>query len=220
MPTAAEQVPSQPHVSWAVALAVGWGSLRRRFLRSLVAMIGVVLAVAFLTYMLATDHVTAAMVNLNDDSLNVLLQRAGVNIFEAGKSDRMTLLLIGLSLLTCLVGIINSMLMAVTERIREIGTLKCLGALDSFIVKTYLIESSIQGLIGTVLGILIGLMVALAVAAKSFGGWVFTDFPAAEILRTAGIAFVMGGVLSIAASIAPAYWAARKEPVDAMRVEE
>jgi len=183
-------------------------------------MAGVVLAVAFLTYMLCTEHITEALVKVNSDDLNRLLQKAGVDIFEVGQTDRMMVLLIGLSLLTCLVGIINSMLMAVTERIKEIGTLKCLGALDSFIVKTYLIESSIQGLIGTVLGMIIGLLVALAVSAHAFGRWVFLEFPGGAILKALSLSFAIGAVISVVASIAPAYWAAKKEPVDAMRVEE
>ena len=132
----------------------------------------------------------------------------------------MMLLLIGLSLLTCLVGIINSMLMAVTERIKEIGTLKCLGALDAFIVQTYFIESSIQGLIGTVLGMIIGIVVAIGVALSAYGTWVFAEFPGLAITHALSVAFVIGAVISVSASIAPAYWAAKKEPVDAMRVEE
>ena len=50
------------------------------------------------------------------------------------------------------------MLMSVTERFREIGTMKCLGALDGFIVKLFLIESLFQGMAGTVMGVLLGLV--------------------------------------------------------------
>ena len=46
-----------------------------------------------------------------------------------------------MSLLVCTVGITNSMLMAVTERFKEIGTMKCLGALDSFVVVLFMLES-------------------------------------------------------------------------------
>lgn len=215
-----DSIPEQKSVTWALAFSVGWGSLKRRFFRSLVTMLGVVLAVSFLTYMVVSDGVTSSLVAANQDELNRLLQEANVDIFSAGQTDRMTVLLIGLSLLTCLVGIINSMLMAVTERIREIGTLKCLGALDSFIVKTYFIESSVQGLMGTVMGMIIGLVVALATAVKSFHGWVFTCFPYGAVGKALALAFVMGAVLSVAAAILPAYWAAKKEPVEAMRVDQ
>lgn len=216
----AADVPEQARASWGLALVVSWGSLRRRLLRSLITMLGIILAVAFLTYMLVTNDITDVLVKVDNDNLNVLLQKAGVDIFEVGKTDRMMMLLIGLSLFTCLVGIINSMLMAVTERISEIGTLKCLGALDEFIIKTYLIESSVQGIFGTIVGMTVGLTVALGVSLKSYGGYVFSNLPVLDILKTMSVAFIIGGIISVTASILPAYWAAKKEPVEAMRVEE
>jgi putative ABC transport system permease protein len=215
-----KEIPSQAPVPWSVAFAVSWAGLRRRLMRSMITMLGIVLAIAFLTYMIVVDDSVKALVAANEDALNLLLQKAGVDIFAAGKRDTMMLLLIGLSLLTCLVGIVNSMLMSVTERIREIGTMKCLGALDSFIVKTYFIESSLQGVIGTIVGIVIGLAVAMSVLFATYGGYMFTYFPGRAVVNAMGIAFISGAVISVAASIAPAYWAARKEPVNAMRVEE
>jgi ABC-type lipoprotein release transport system permease subunit len=112
------------------------------------------------------------------------------------------------------------MLMSVTERIKEIGTLKCLGAQDSFIVKTYFIESSLQGVLGTILGVLIGLLVAVGIGMISYGRYVLQCFPIWEVGCSAILAFLIGSFMSVIASIAPAYWAARKQPVDAMRVEE
>lgn len=213
-------IPDQIRIPWRVAFMVSLAGVRRRLFRSLVTMAGVVLAIAFLCYMLVTGDITAALVAADIGELNIILQSSGVDIQAAGKTDTMLLMLIGLSLFTCLVGIINAMLMAVTERIKEIGTLKCLGALDSFIVKSYFIESSLQGVFGTALGIGIGLLVALAVALQGYGRYVPAHFPAAAVLWSLGRAFLMGTMLSVVASIAPAYWAAKKEPVDAMRVEE
>ena len=149
-----------------------------------------------------------------------MLLYAGVVIVAGKSSDSMTLLMLGLSLLTCLVGIINAMLMSVTERIKEIGTLKCLGALDSFIVKTYFIESSLQGVIGTIFGLCTGLVVAIGVSLYSYKGYVFNAFPWFEVLRSLVGALLIGSLISVAAAIAPAYWASIKQPVDAMRVEE
>jgi len=217
---AQQKIPNQTPVPWVVVLAVSWGSLRRRFFRSLITMLGVVLAIAFLTYMMVTDDVVKALIALKDDRLNVLLQKAGVDIFSGGGRDTMMLLLIGLSLLTCLVGIVNAMMMSVTERIKEIGTLKCLGARDGFIVQTYFVESSMQGVMGTVLGMAGGLLVAVAVGLGTYGGAVVINFPVGLALKSLGLALVMGTLMSVAASILPAYWAAKKQPVDAMRVEE
>ena len=219
-PTTRGLIPDQVKVPWGVVLGVSWGSLRRRFLRSLITMLGVVLAIAFLTYMMVTDDLMRALIALKDDRLNVLLQKAGVDIFTGGAKDPMMVMLIGLSLLTCLVGIVNAMMMSVTERIKEIGTLKCLGARDGFIVQTYFVESSMQGVIGTALGMVGGLLVTLAVGLGTYGQVVLSHFPVGPALQSLGLALVMGSLMSVGASILPAYWAAKKQPVDAMRVEE
>ena len=212
-------IPSQTKVPWSVVFSVSWGSLCRRIFRSLITMIGVVLGIAFLTYMLVNDSIVTSLIAMRNDAVNVLLQKAGVDILREG-SDPMMLLLIGLSLLTCLVGIINAMLMSVTERIKEIGTLKCLGAEGVFIVRTYFVESSLQGVIGTLCGVLAGLLVGIAVNVIAYGGFVFRVFPWLDIIKAGLIAFAIGSIMSIMASIIPAYWAACKQPVDAMRVDE
>lgn len=216
-----QAIPEQEEISWRIAFTVSWAGLRRRILRSLITMLGIVLAIAFLTYMLVIDNVTESLKAVSgNDALTVLLQKAGVDTFAAGKTDSMMLLLIGLSLLTCLVGIVNSMLMSITERVREIGTMKCLGAMDSFIVKAYFIESSLQGVFGTLCGNAIGLVVALVILLASYGRHVPAHFPGLKILTSLGVSFLIGALISIVASIAPAYMAARKQPVDAMRVDE
>ena len=107
--------------------------------------------------------------------------------------------------------------MAVTERFREIGTMKCLGALDSFIVKLFLLESTFQGIAGTTVGILIGLGLTLLLALMDFGQFVFTYFPGVGILKAAVVAFIAGTVLSLIGAMLPAYRAAKMEPVEAMR---
>lgn len=128
--------------------------------------------------------------------------------------------LICLSLLVCVVGIVNAMLMSVSERTREIGTMKCLGALDTFILKVFLIESSFQGLIGTALGITLGFLLTFIRSLFSYGWYALTYFPAVRIGTYAVAAVVIGFVLSVVAALYPAYRAANMEPVEAMRVEE
>ena len=199
---------------------VSWNSLKRRLGRSIVTMIGVILAIAFLAYMLINNSITFALIAAQDDKLSVLLQERGVDIYSQGETDSMTILLICLALITCLVGIVNSMLMSVTERVKEIGTLKCLGAKDFFILQSYFIESSLQGVLGTIVGIFLGAFVAVGTALLSYKGFVFPYFPWMGLLGAMALSFVIGSFISVVASIAPAYWAARKEPVEAMRVEE
>ena len=214
------KIAEQASVPWGVVFQVSLGSLRRRILRSFIAMTGVILAIAFLCYMLVNHEITQALVALNDNDVNWLLQQAGVDPFTAGRTDTRMFILIGLSLLTCLVGIMNAMLMSVTERVKEIGTLKCVGALDSFIVKTFFIESLMQGVIGTLLGIGIGVAVGLAVCVFTYRSHALTNCPWLRVAAASGVAFLIGSCISMLASIAPAYWAARKQPVEALRVEE
>ena len=128
--------------------------------------------------------------------------------------------LILISLTVCAVGITNAMLMSVTERFREIGTMKCLGALDSFIVKLFLLESTLQGVAGTGVGIVIGFVIMLASGLAAFGGSVFEFIPWLQMGLIAVYAVLIGAGLSIAGAILPALRAAQMAPVEAMRADE
>ena len=112
--------------------------------------------------------------------------------------------LLGLALLVAFVGILNAMLMSVTERFREIGTMKCLGALDGFIIKLFLIESLFQGIVGTVLGILIGLGLSFAAAAASYGGYAWINLPVSELITGVAICLLIGIGLTVAGALYPA----------------
>jgi len=216
----ARDIPEQTPVSWPIVMSVSMAGLRRRFSRAMITMVGVVLANAFLCYMLVNESVVRALIAFGNDDLNILLQNANVDIFSGGRTDQMTLLLIGLTLLTSLVGIINAMLMAVTERVREIGTLKCLGATDQFVVRTYFVESTVQGVCGSVIGMVLGLIVSMVVNFNNYGSYTLKTFPLKGVLISLLVSLAAGAVLSVVAAIVPAYMAARKQPVEALRVEE
>ncbi len=127
--------------------------------------------------------------------------------------------LIGLALLVAFVGILNAMLMSVTERYREIGTMKCLGALDGFIIKLFLIESLFQGIVGTVLGIAIGLGLSMAAVSISYGAFAWKNVPWDEIFRGVLICLVVGVGLTVAGALYPSWRAARMQPIEAMRAD-
>ena len=95
-----QHIPEQANVPWSTAFVVSWSSLRRRLGRSIVTMIGVILAIAFLAYMLINNSITAALIAARDDDLSVLLQERGVDIYSQGETDSMTVLLICLALIT------------------------------------------------------------------------------------------------------------------------
>ncbi len=213
-------IPRQAPLPWLIVLRVSLAGMQRRMMRSVVTVSCVVLALAFLSYMLVLADITQALVLVNDARLNILLQERGVDIFADTQMDPMTMLLIGLALLTCTVGIANSMLMSVTERVREIGTLKCLGARDRFIIKSYLVESTLQGLCGALIGIVLGSVVAAGASALTYPGFVARAFPAGAVVNSLLFSLLCGLFIAVVAAIWPAAAAARKRPVDALRVEE
>jgi len=123
-----------------------------------------------------------------------------------------------ISLVVTFICISNSLLMSVTERFKEIGTMKCLGALSSFVRKLFLIESSLIGLVGAVAGAIVGLAFAIIGYGLTFG------FPLVlSSLRLGTIMFyflpcLAAGVgLSVMAALYPASFAARMVPGTALR---
>lgn len=203
------------------AFRISLRSIQTRFFRSMITMAGVILAIAFLMSCWTNDIVTRSLRGSGNPEVDVLLQLSGEetdpSAVEAGNA-RLTWI-ISLSLLVCVAGVLNSMLMAVTERFQEIGTMKCLGALDPFIVKIFLLESLLLGSIGSVLGLLVGLVLSLIGLSVGFGRYVWQYFPLADVMYYALYSFLIGTTLSVLGAIYPAWTAARMEPVEAMRVE-
>jgi putative ABC transport system permease protein len=212
------------------ALEISLRSLKIRFGRSLITTSGIILAIAFLMSVWSQNEIIGSLREANKSEINLVLQKNGVETLasegaDASEESKARLAeerskqtwLISLSLLVCVVGIANAMLMSVTERFREIGTMKCLGALDSFIIKLFLLESTFQGAAGTVVGIIIGLLMTLLLALVDYGMFVFEYFPVGGILRSALAAIISGTLLSLIGAMLPAYKAAKMEPVEAMR---
>lgn len=129
------------------------------------------------------------------------------------------ILLVGISLLVCVVGVTNAMLMAVTERFREIATLKCLGALDRTIAVVFLSEAVASGLAGALLGIPAGLLLAVLRLWADLHIVLWPSLPWYSIAGLAIGSLILGAVLAALAAVYPALKAARLAPMEAMRVE-
>ncbi|MCE9614252.1 MAG: ABC transporter permease [Lentisphaerae bacterium] len=135
----------------------------------------------------------------------------------AGERFR-TLWIVLISLAVTVIGVANALLMSVTERFREIGTMKCLGALSSFIRRLFLIESALIGLAGSVLGVLAGTLMTMGVYGCIYGFALVFGTIAYGALALAGVAATLAGaVLAVLAALYPAHFASRMVPAAALR---
>lgn len=135
-----------------------------------------------------------------------------------GLGERTTWLLF-ISLMVCVVGITNAMLMSVTERYREIATLKCLGALDGSILLIFVMEACLLGLAGSIIGVGLGIVIGLGRMGLNFGELAFSSLPWLDLMTAFLVVTLAGIILAGIASIYPSLKAARLAPMEAMRIE-
>jgi len=136
----------------------------------------------------------------------------------SGAGGRMRWLVLA-SMLVCVVGISNSMLMSVTERFREIATLKCLGALDGFIMLMFVLEAAFLGIVGGTLGAVLGTLLGLGRMLLPYGSLVMASLPVGNLAAAIALSSVLGVVLAAIASVYPSFKAARLAPMEAMRIQ-
>ncbi|HEX2203387.1 MAG TPA: ABC transporter permease, partial [Longimicrobium sp.] len=120
--------------------------------------------------------------------------------------------LVGISLVVGAVVIMNIMLVSVSERTREIGVRKSLGARRADILLQFLVESSTLSGLGALLGIGLGIGLAGVVQAT-------TPMPAAVAPWSIGLAVLLGVGVGVGAGVYPAYRASRLDPIVALRSE-
>ena len=120
----------------------------------------------------------------------------------------------GISLFVGGIGIMNIMLVSVTERTREIGLRKAIGARRGIILTQFLIESVVLSVIGGIVGILLGAGIAYSVALLSNG-----QFQAVVTPDAIGLAFGFSMLVGILFGVYPAAQAAKLNPIDALRYE-
>ncbi len=156
---------------------------------------------------------------IGDDDFTVFTQQDFLQTFET-ITGVLTIFLGGIAAISLLVGgigIMNIMLVSVTERTREIGLRKALGARKKDILLQFLTESSLLSLFGGIIGILFGWLIAFAVGqvatatGNNFVPIVGTD----AILLSTGFSAIIG----LFFGIYPASRAASLEPVEALRSE-
>lgn len=153
------------------------------------------------------DFTVLALQSLLEQSAQIL---SFVTLFTAAVA--------GISLVVGSIGVANIMLVTVTERTREIGIRKAIGARRRVILQQFLIESMLLTGLGGVTGILLG--IGLSVAAGLILPQLVTDFPPPVV--SAGsvlLAFSISLVIGLVAGGYPANRAARLRPIDALRYQ-
>jgi putative ABC transport system permease protein len=153
------------------------------------------------------------------------------SLLDASKSLRIFFsvfdLLLGifgsLALAVATLGIINTLVMAILERRREIGVLKALGAADSDVKQLFFVEAGVMGLAGGVLGVFFGWLIGQALTLGTNIYLKRQDLPGVEISAVPW--WLIGGAIgfavfvSLVAGLYPASRAAKLNPVDALRYE-
>lgn len=207
----------------AKSVEIAYKNIKVRFFRSLITTLSLVLAVSFLSYTEVSNDVANGMLASGNPELRQNIIRAGFDLepgtTNVAASPKQRWIII-LSLLVCTVGIVNAQLMAVTERFREIGTMKCLGALDGFVLRLFILEAGMQGLAGSAAGALMGAAFAFAGGLARYGGPAMRHIAATEVAASIAAATGIGIGLSFLGVLYPAWVAARMQPVEAMRVEQ
>lgn len=128
-------------------------------------------------------------------------------------------IIIGVALISLVVGglsVINTMAMSAAERTREIGIKRSIGAQRGRIMREFIAEAALIGLMGGLIGLVLGAIVVVAAneAGRSSGTLLFQLTPG-----TAIFAVVFSTVLASLAGLVPAWNAARLDPVEALRYE-
>ena len=117
-----------------------------------------------------------------------------------------------ISLLVGGIGVMNIMLVSVTERTREIGTRKALGAKNSAIRLQFIVESVIICLIGGIIGIALGMLMG-------YSGAALLGFPARPSVQAIVIAVGFSMLIGVFFGYYPANKAAKLDPIEALRYE-
>ncbi|WP_029422333.1 ABC transporter permease [Alicyclobacillus macrosporangiidus] len=148
------------------------------------------------------------------DDFNILNQTTVLNTL-GNITQMLTLLLDGISAISLLVGgigIMNIMLVSVTERTREIGIRKAIGAKKGVILFQFLLESLTLSVAGALMGVAIGGIGALVAGRLMNAGNLFSPV-------AAGLGVVFSVVIGIVFGVYPARKAANLKPIDALRFE-
>ncbi|MHA1969842.1 MAG: ABC transporter permease [Candidatus Hodarchaeales archaeon] len=174
---------------------LSFSNIRRRFFRSVIT--------SFMAALLTSSLI-----------LGLMQEESGVEAYQFW--------LVGISLVVCFGGITNSMLMAVNERVKEIGVYKCIGGLDGHIVRLFIVEALLLGLLGGSIGGVVGISMGIAINLNRFSFDEMSPILAAnafQLILLFGLCLLISVILTALATFIPARRAANLSPAEALRYE-
>jgi ABC-type multidrug transport system permease subunit len=199
------QPPACPQLSWPKLLRMSFGNVLHHLVASVLQVATIAATGAFVAFVLGEIIVNRAA-------------RHFPGAIEAPGGQMAQLYwMLAIALLVCTISNVTSMLLSVTKRFRQIGTMKCLGAFDESVLRLFLMEALLLGGVGALAGAVLGTAFSLVAGLVQHGSAVATGGIVAEFFGAAVLTTVVVMVLSLIGAAYPAWQASRMLPVEAMR---
>jgi len=197
-------------------------TVRKRLMGTRTSNVGIVMVASLSNEMVAQteEEITQLLRQrhrINPGQDDDFMLRSQTELLEQAEEQSRTLSVLlwsiaGVSLLVGGIGIMNIMLVSVTERTREIGIRMAIGARGSDIRSQFLVEALVLSLCGGIAGVLLGLAIQEGVA--HFGDWPISYQPQPVML-----AFLFSALVGVFFGFYPAQRASRLDPIEALRYE-
>lgn len=163
-----------------------------------------------------TADILNGYVSVSDDTIRYksedLLEQAKEIQQLSQSTNTMLIWIAGISLLVGGIGVMNIMLVSVTERTSEIGLKKAIGARKSVILGQFLTESAVLTSLGGLIGVLVGVILAEVISKLS-------EMPVSISAPAAVVAVLFSMIIGIVFGLLPSYKAANLDPIEALRHE-